>query len=649
MRIQEVDNVFSEAHRNALREYSRQVSRGQSGYLPSLEGLIKNVEITSEMDLGVVDIPLQKVAGTHSHSRALSFAANFMPLLKKNTEFGQKWMELCNAHMTEGIRDPIKVYEYMNWFYVVEGNKRVSVLKYFDAYSIPGKVSRLIPARNEQDQDVCIYYEFLEFYKYTKINAIWFSNKGSFKRLYKYIQHWEPTGLIYDSKFRYFTYGVYLPFRKLYHEIGGTKLPITTGDAFLEYIKLFGIPDKTPYDALKTRISMLLPELEHLSVSEKAEIHISPEDEKTGGFANALATLVIPKKKPHIAFAYAKSPETSAWTYSHEMGRRHVEKVLKDQVETSAFCDIPEDGEAYDYLKKLAKDGYNIIFATSPAFINACLKAALDFPEVKFYNCSETHSYKRVNTYFGRIYEARYLAGMVAGIMTKTNVVGYIGTFPVPEVVSGINAFALGAAMVNPRVRVRVSWTNSWDSHEESNKAGLALIDEGADIISHHDAMSGKDIAPEYGVYSMICDVKTKECEPGDYLAAPVWNWGIFYEQIIRNIINDTLKPLSDFLGGGSKLINFWWGMDSGTVDFFYSKRLIPLQSQKLVETFKRLISTNQFHPFTGPIYDKHGVLRVKHDQIADRDTIIGMEWFVDVIDNEMPVIDFTNIYDRDA
>jgi hypothetical protein len=174
---------FIAARKIGIREYSNKTSNGQIGYLPSLEGLLRDSEIVSHVDLGIIEIPLKKVAGTYSHLRSLSFADNFMPIIGGDSEFESKWTSLCSAHINEGIREPLKVYEYLNWYYVIEGNKRVSVLKYFGAYSMSAYVTRLIPKMDPGNLNIQIYYEFLKFNKITRINSIWFTRKKSFENL----------------------------------------------------------------------------------------------------------------------------------------------------------------------------------------------------------------------------------------------------------------------------------------------------------------------------------------------------------------------------------------------------------------------------------------------------------------------------------
>jgi len=624
----ELSGHYAAARKMGLKEYSRSISKGQSGYLPFLEGVLKNIDIIYEADLGTIDIPLKKVIGTYTFARSRSFACNFMPMLKPVTEFAQKWTNLCRAHLKEGIREPIKVYEYLNWFYVVEGNKRVSVLKYFDAYSIQGHVTRLVPKKDENDTDISIYYEFMDFYKKTGINLIWFTRRNSFNRLLDYLEDFNPNLKLEDTdKYKIFISSIYLPFRKVYLQLGGQKLPFTTGDAFLEYAGIYGMPDEIDEDVLRNRLSSFLIELEQLSGYKTADIQTMPVDDEN--IISALTTIVRPKKKLKVAFVYAKDTKTSSWTFSQEMGRNHVNNVLGESITTSFVDNVPETLEAYDTLRKLAEEGNQVVFATSPAFINATLKAAMEYPETKFLNCSETHSFKHVNTYFGRIYEPRFLAGVAAGAVTKSNILGYVGTLPVPGVINGINSFALGAAMVNPSVKVKVQWLNCWDNSKGAEEASRELIKMGADVISHHDTLSSHEFSKEYGVYSVLSGLGNSG-EATEYIAAPVWNWGIFYERILRSIINSWRHT-----GVGQKVINFWWRMDSGIVDFFYSRRLVPRETQKLLDFLKRMIISGMFHPFTGPIYSQDGVLKVKPGQVATREQIITMDWFVDVIESK--------------
>jgi basic membrane protein A and related proteins len=622
---------FDEARKLAIKEYNRSISSGQIGYLPSLEGILKDTEIVSQVDLGLIEIPLNKIVGTYTHLRSLSFARNFMPLIEM--EFRLKWSALCDAHLKEGIRDSIKVYEYLNWFYVVEGNKRVSVLKYFDAYSVSAVVTRLIPKMDENNEAIRLYYEFLKFNKKTAIYSIWFSKEGRYEELLTLLEKFNPPNAFFDNKYKYFEVYIYNIFRNIYISSGGEKLSITTGDALLEYIKIYGVPKKLEEEKLTLRMKEFLKELAAISNEDVLDLSTTPAPSNQNKVINTLTSLVIPRKKLKIVFVYARTIEDSGWTYAHELGRLHLESVLGEHITTSYINRVPENSDAYKLLKILANAGNDIIFTTSPIFLNSTLKCALEFPQVKFFNCSEAHAYKHVSNYYGRTYEPRFLTGIIAGSMTKNNIIGYVATSPTPEVVSSINAFALGARMVNPYASVKVAWTNEWNSRVKFTDAGGRLIKEGADIICNRTLEVPHTVSHDYGVYSMLCTIDSQRGVPDKYLATPIWNWGIFYEKIVGNILNETFKTILDMFSTNTKLINFWWGIDTGVVDLFYSKELVPPETQKLVNLMKRMIMNNNYNPFTGPIYDKEGTLRIDTDETATYEQILSMDWFVENVE----------------
>jgi len=634
-------DVYRSARRLALREYSNYISQGRNGYLPFLDGILKNIEIISEVDLGIVEIPLKKIKGTYTYMRSTSFARNFMPLMDENSEFAQKWMNVYEAQVNEGLREPIKVYEFLNWFYVIEGNKRVSVLKYLDVYSYSGHVLRMIPKYDEQNKDIRIYYAFLKFYKHTGINGIWFSDEKSFDELWNLIRNYEPHNLMLKGKdrFKFFQSAVYGVFRKVYHELGGQRLPITTGDAFLDYIKLNGVPDQFFEDDLRPSLERFIMELDYYKHSSNIRIETQPvlRDERT--FLSRLTAIKRHDERIKVGFALAKDIRTSSWSYAHELGRMHLEKVMKDQVETICIDQVPETPDAYLPLKSLVEQGCEVVFSTSPEMINATLKLALEYPGIIFLNCSNMYSFKHVRTYFGRIHEPRFLAGITAGALTKTHKIGYIATCPMIEVISSVNAFALGAKMVNPNAEIYLEWTGDWDNEESTNIAGLRLAKKGVDIISHHNTLANRKFSKEYGVYTINFDEKEEKYSPENYLSVPVWNWGIFYEKMVRSILEGGIRSSVDGTGKGI-IRNYWWGMDSGILDFFYSRKLIPVETQKLINFLKESIIEGRFNVFSGPLYDQKGRLRVPAGKSATREEIFSMDWLVDFIYGEIPEFD---------
>ncbi|KRQ88089.1 Purine-binding protein precursor [Caloramator mitchellensis] len=634
MRTVKAEEHYINARKLALREYAKNASQGQSGYLPSLEGILKNTEILSEINIGLIEIPLKKIVGTYTYLRSRSFSKNFMPILNIDTEFQKKWCNLCSAHMEEGIREPIKVYEYLNWYYVIEGNKRVSVLKYFDAYSFHAYVTRLIPKYDESNLDIKIYYKFMNFNKITGIFSIYFTKEESFDELLNILNDYNPQNTGFeDSKYRFFEKNIYMTFRRIYLSMGGQKIPLTTGDAFIEYCKLYGIPDNLNEEILSQRIKSLLPILNSLANIEEVEVQTSPP-EKAQNFLTTISTLVMPKKNIKVAFINASSPDTSGWTYSHELGRQFIQDLYSEQILTQSFNNTPiDETTSYDAIKNIAARGFDVIFTTSPIFLHATIKCALEFPEIKFFNCSEYQPYINVGNYFGRTYEPRFLTGIIAGAITKTNIIGYVATSPTPEVISSINAFSLGARLVNPYVKVLVSWTNEWYSKVKNDDADDKIINAGADVVANITIDEYHPITMEYGVYSMLTTIDLDTKKPLNYVAAPIWRWGIFYEKIIDNIISGSAKSVSDILGSSNRLVNFWWGIDSGVLDIYYSKDFVPLDTQKLVEHMRKMIISNIYHPFTGPIIDMNGNIKVEKDDYASIEQLLNMDWFVENIE----------------
>lgn len=624
---------YNKALRMGKKEYSNSISKGQGCLLTSLEALVKGTEIISTINLGVMEIPLKKVNGTYTHSRSTSFSKNFMPMNAENIEFKAKWIDLCNAHLTEGLRDPVKVYEFMNYYYVIEGNKRISVLKYFDAYSYHAEVIRLLPKKDKSNINNLIYYEFLKFNRETNIYAIWFSQLKGFKVLSSLLADYNPKLVMAKNKYQHFETYVYNPFRRVYYELGGDKLPITTGDAFIEYSCIYGIPDKLDTEILRQPLKLLIKELSNMVKDIRPDIQTSPVEIYQNNVISTLTTRLIPQKKLKVGFVYARNQESSGWTYSHELGRQYIESTFTNQIETSYIDNVPEDASAYNRIKELAEDNYDVIFTTSEIFRSATIRCALEHPNIKFFNCSENRPYLHVSNYFGRTYEPRFLIGLIAGSLTNSNIIGYTASHPTPELISCINSFALGCKMVNPYSKVKVAWTHEWNNPKKTTLISEKLISEGADIVSNKNLIIPRGVTRKYGVYSMLCTIDGDTKIPSKYLAAPIWKWGIFYEKILRNIINDTFKTIVDIFSNSSKLINFWWGMDTGVVDIYYSEKHVPLETQKLLGIMKKMIISKEFHPFTGPIFDNEGTLRIKKGDIAINDMIFNMDWFVDNVE----------------
>lgn len=550
----QLQETYEQALKLGKQAWNQKVFKGESGYLRTLDNMLQKRDIVTEYPLGLVEIPIRKIIGTYTHGRSVSFADNYMPIMDVKSEFALKWMHLYDYHIEKGIDDPIKVYEYLNRFFVIEGNKRVSVLKFVNGTTINGQVIRLIPKRNPEDKINTIYYEFIKFYKETKINSIWFSQIGRFDKLLEYIKQYRK--LINDDESdKLFLSSCYRPFRQIYHELGGNKLEITTGDAFLTYLKIYGLSPEITEEKSKLQIRKVIDELKVINLDENYVETDAIQVAKKKGVFSSLTDFMIPKRTLKVAFVYAKTSITSGWTYAHELGRLHIENIFSDQIQTQKIENVPEDDKAYETFKKLSENGYDVIFATSPTFLAPALKAAMEFSHVKFFHCAATHSYKSLTLYYGRIHEPRYILGMIAGAMTQSNIIGYVAPYPISEVVSSINAFTLGAQAVNPNIRVKALWTHYWDNPKLSKEIAMTLQMQGADIISNEDLPIPGDITKEYGVYRIQSINEEKS-----HYAMAIWNWGLFYEEVIQNILNGTLKTMSE----NEVPINFWQGLIMG-------------------------------------------------------------------------------------
>ncbi len=628
--LQDAGQEYIKTRKKARQQYFISVAQGRSGFIPSLDGVLQNATIVSEIDIGIHDIPLKKIVGTMSHSRALMFAEGFLPLAKPNTEFYAKWITLFHAHMEEGIRDPLRVHEYLNWFYVIEGNKRVSVLKYLNAYSARAHVIRLLPKKNPKDRTIETYYDFVEFNRRTGIFTIWIKKPGGFITLIRHLEKYDPPLGVYPDKYRLFYSSVYTPFRELFYEAGGKQLPCTTGDALLEFIEIYGIPKKITPSRHRNIIQGLIVEMKAGQGEGSYAVGAEPMDEPRETIVSSISGILSHPKPLKVAFIHAGSPDTSGWARAHEEGRGYVQEKLQGRIETFSFPGVPEDETAYSIISEVAKD-HDVVFTTSPLFLNATLKVALQFPETRFFNCNRKWTYKHVRTYFGRSYEVRFLLGVIAGALSRADTIGFIGGIENPESRASVNAFALGVKAVNPYARVLLEWTGKWDDPGQSRVCAHALCALGADIISQNVLPPPGDTSGMYGLYGIT---EKKDCGEysGVHYAHGIWKWGVFYKRILKNVLSNTLKTARNWTDQKSTPVNFWWGIDSRILDIEYTREHIPAQVYNMVENLKRMIMHNEITPFQGPITDQSGNLRVSEGESASYRDMLEQTWFVDNI-----------------
>ncbi len=615
---------YKKAYKAGKKDYQARMMRGERPTLQVLDEILPS-EALPMASLGLVQIPIDQIVGTRYGGRSNAFAGNYMPILEEGSEFATKWASLSTAHTQEGIREPIKAWEYRNRFYVEEGNKRVSVMKYFEAISIPGTVTRILPKRTD-DKETVIYYEFVDFYSLSKINYIEFSKEGSYAKLQAAVGK-KPDELWTDDDRLDFN-SIYTRFTAAFGARGGGKLPITPGDAFLTFITLYGYDrvNGITTGEMKTLIAKAWEEFELLKEDDAIELKMDPTTEKkpllsrllTGTLTSGLAGSPSRLK---IAFVYDKTPGSSAWTYSHELGRLHLEQTFPDEVSTIAYNNITaETIEAC--LEEAIGQGCNLIFTTTPVFAAASVKAAIEHPAIRILNCSLNTSHRYIRTYYARMHEAKFLMGAIAGAMAENNRLTYIADYPLFGTISNINAFALGAKMINPRAKVYLEWSSKKDADINDSIRRI-----NPSCISGKDMVIPEEASRFFGIYHMV------DGRPQN-LAMPLCHWGRFYEKLIRTIMDGTWK----YDDASAKAINYWWGMSSGVVDVICSQNL-PIGTKRLVDLLKDTISRGEFNPFSGPLYSQTGHVRSQAEwgDSLTPEQIVKMDWLAENVVGSIP------------
>ncbi|MBS3782808.1 MAG: BMP family ABC transporter substrate-binding protein [Anaerolineae bacterium] len=326
------------------------------------------------------------------------------------------------------------------------------------------------------------------------------------------------------------------------------------------------------------------------------------------------------------AFVYIGPPGDLGWTYEHDRGRKMLEEALGDDVETTYIEDVPEGPDAARVIRQYAQEGWDIIFTTSFGYMDPTLEVAEEFPDVLFEHCSGYKTRENMATYFGRIYQARYLSGIVAGEMTDSNIIGYVAAFPIPEVIRGINAFTLGVRSVNSDAEVRVVWTNTWYDPVVEREAAEALLDEGADMIAQHqDTTEPQKAAAERDALSIGYDSDMRQFVGDTVLTSPQWNWGTYYVDTIQNVIDGTWESHQ-----------FWGGLETGVVQLAEISPLVPEDVREQVDAERERITGTDWDVFCGPLNDQDGDEAVADGECMSDGDMLNMEWFVEGVVGEL-------------
>jgi basic membrane protein A and related proteins len=328
-----------------------------------------------------------------------------------------------------------------------------------------------------------------------------------------------------------------------------------------------------------------------------------------------------------VGFVYVSPIGDAGWTYQHDLARQQMEQALGDKVTTSFVESVAEGADAERVIREMAASGHGLIFATSFGYMNYVDRVSKQFPDVKFMHATGYKSGPNFNNYNARFYEGRYLTGVIAGEMTKSDVLGYIAAFPIPEVLQGINAFTLGAQSVNPDIEVRVIWVNSWYDPGKEREAAMALIAQGADVITHHtDSTAAVQAAQEKGVYAVAYHSDMSKYGKDAHLTATTHHWGDYYTQAAQ-------KALAE--NGMAESI--WGGIKDGFIDLAPINPAVPQATQDKVAALKQQIKDGSFHPFTGPIVAQDGKEVLPAGQPMSDEALGQMNYYVKGVSSKMP------------
>jgi basic membrane protein A len=346
-----------------------------------------------------------------------------------------------------------------------------------------------------------------------------------------------------------------------------------------------------------------------------------------GGAVLGFGSVATAQEPLKIGFVYVSPIGDAGWTFQHDQGRKEMEKALGAKVQTKFVESVPEGADAERVIREFAASGSKLVFTTSFGYMNPTIKVAQQFPNAMFDHATGYKTAKNVGVYNARFYEGRYLCGIIAGKMTKTNVAGYVAAFPIPEVVQGINAFTQGMRSVNPKAEVKVIWVNSWFDPGREREAANTLISQGADVVTHHtDSTAVVQAAEEKGKYAFAYHSDMSKYGPKAQLTATTHQWGAFYT-----------KTANDVLAGKWKPENVWGGIKDGMIKLAPLNPAVPKDVADTVAKAQKDIVDGKLHPFQGPLMDNAGKERVPSGKAMSDDEMQKMDFYVAGVQGSLP------------
>jgi simple sugar transport system substrate-binding protein len=342
-----------------------------------------------------------------------------------------------------------------------------------------------------------------------------------------------------------------------------------------------------------------------------------------------VASAPAPKAEPlKIAFAYVGPVGDGGWSFAHDNGRKALEKEFGDKIATSFVENVPESADAERVLRDMASQGNKLIFGTTFGYMEPMLKVAADNAGVKFEHATGYKQAENMRTYDSRTYEGAYMAGVIAGKMTKTNTLGVVASIPIPEVVRNINAFTLGAQSSNPKIKTKVVWVNGWFDPPKETEAATSLINGGADVLFQNtDSPAVLKTAEAKGKRAFGWDSDMTAYGPKAHLASSVINWGPYYIKATKEALDGSWK------GGGHS----WWGVKEGAIDIVSIAEDVPAETKAKVDEVKKGLADGSFAIWKGPITDNTGKVQVAKDTVADDKFLSGLSFFVKGVEGKVP------------